>query len=306
MPSPLLAQAQARLGRDDAALGNYEAALRVDENNPVAQGGKAALLQTLGQFDEAEKWFRRVFETDPNNGENYRLFIASHKTKPGDPVIAQMQARFADPTLPETDRMNLGFAISKALEDVKQYDQVFRYLTPANALMRKTMPYDLANRRAEIAMVQKAMSGFDWHGAQVTGATDYAPIFVTGMPRSGTTLVEQIIASHSQVSGAGEVGDGTRIAQALLFEGDAGARAVGSLTNDEIVRLGTDYEALLRGRFPDAPHVTDKSIQTYMFIGLMKLALPKSKHHRGAARSARYLAVDLQEQVPRWHASLCL
>ena len=273
----LLAQAQAHLGKDDAALGSYEAALAADANHAAAQGGMAALLQTLGRFDEAEQWFRRVFVTDPNNGENYRLFIASHKCKPGDPIIAQMQARFDDPAVSDGDRANLGFAIAKALEDVKSYDQVFGYLNPANALMRKTNPYELTQRQREIAAVRKAMEGFDWHAAQINGTSAYAPIFVTGMPRSGTTLIEQIIASHSAMTGAGEVGDGTRMAQKLLFEGEGAPRAMTDLAAGEIAGLGRDYEALMRGRFPTAVQVTDKSIQTYLFIGLMKLALPRAR-----------------------------
>lgn len=273
----LLAQAQAHLGKDDAALDSYAAALAADANHAAAQGGMAALLQTLGRFDEAEQWFRRVFVTDPNNGENYRLFIASHKCKPGDPIIAQMQARFDDPALSDSDRTNLGFAIAKALEDVKSFGQVFSYLNPANALMRKANPYDLTQRQREIAMVQAAMAGFDWHAAQINGASDYAPIFVTGMPRSGTTLIEQIIASHSAITGAGEVGDGTRMAQKLLFEGPGAPRAMTDLAAAEIAGLGRDYEALMRGRFPTAVQVTDKSIQTYLFIGLMKLALPRAR-----------------------------
>ncbi|MDP4033250.1 MAG: sulfotransferase [Pseudorhodobacter sp.] len=273
----LLAQAQAHLGKDDEALRNYDAALAVDANHAAAQGGKAGLLQNLGRFDEAEIWFRKVFETDPTNGENYRLFIASHKCRPGDPIIAQMLARFDDPALGDTDRMNLGFAIAKALEDVRDYDKVFTYLNAANSLLRKAFPYDIAQRQREVAAVQAAMAGFDWQAAQVPGTSDYAPIFVTGMPRSGTTLVEQIIASHSQVEGAGEMGDGTRIAQRLLFEGADGPCSMTSLTAGQIAGLGRDYEALLRSRFPDAPHVTDKSILTYLFIGLMKLALPRAR-----------------------------
>lgn len=272
----MLAQAQTRLGKDDEAMANYDLALAADPDSAPANAGKAAMLQTLGDFDEAEVLFRRAFEIDRNNGESYRQFIASHKTKPGDPLVARMIDRFEDPKLQDTDRMNLGFAIAKAMEDVKDYGQVFRYLDAANGLMRKLFPYDIAQRHREVALIKAAQDDFDWKAARIEGASDYAPIFVTGMPRSGTTLIEQIIASHSQVEGAGEVGEGTRQAQRLLIAGDK-ARRVADMLPADIAALGRGYEDYLRARFPDAPRITDKSIQTYMYVGLLKLALPNAR-----------------------------
>ncbi|MCB2115749.1 MAG: sulfotransferase [Rhodobacteraceae bacterium] len=272
----LLAQAQARLGKDESAMENFDRALAIDPDSPIGLGGKATLEQTLGNFDEAERLFRRVMEVDPLNGENYRLFTASHKAKAGDPIIAKMIEVFDDPRMRDNDRLNLGFATAKVLEDAKQYDEVFRYLDEANALMRRAFPYDIRQRLREIAGLKKSMAGVDWHGRKVAGTSDYAPIFVTGMPRSGTTLIEQIIASHSTVTGAGEVGEGTKAAQALLLQSDR-FRAVAKLGDEEIAGLGQGYADLMRQRFPDTPKITDKSIQTYLYLGLMKLALPNAR-----------------------------
>lgn len=273
----LLAQALTRLGRDDEAMAQYDAALNLAPNYPLALSGKAGLLQNLGRFDEAEVLFRRCFEVDPATGETYRLFIASHKTTADDPILPQMIAQFDDPATRDTDRMNLGFAIAKALEDTKQYDQVFRYLNAANGLMRKAWPYDIAQRGAEIAGLKAALEGFDFHAALSPGASDYAPIFVTGMPRSGTTLVEQIISSHSAVSGAGEVGIAAGAALALLRGADGAPRNVADVPAAEFARVGEDYAAQMRARFPDTPRVTDKSILSYQYLGLIRLALPKAR-----------------------------
>lgn len=272
----LLAQAQARLGKDDLAMENFNRALALDPDSAVATGGKATLLQTFGAFEEAEALFRRGFDIDPLNGENYRAFITSHKTKPGDPVVDLMLQRYEDPRLLPTDRMNLGFAIAKALDDTRDYGRVFRYLDEANALMRQTAPYDIDHRIQHVELTKAAFDDFDWHGTRIEGTTDFAPIFVTGMPRSGTTLIEQIIASHSTVQGAGEVGECARSAQLLLAEGK-GARQVSRLTSAEIAGLGHDFEAFIHAKFPGAERITDKSIQTYMYLGLVKLALPKAR-----------------------------
>src|SRR5690606_9523831 len=272
----LLAQAQARLGKDGEAMANYDRALSLDENAPIAVGGKALLLQTLGDFEEAEVLFRKGFEIDPLNGENFRAFIMSHKAKPGDPVIDMMLGRYDDPAMLPTDRMNMGFAIAKALEDMKDYGHVFRYLDEANTLMRKMSPYGIDQRFQQVAETKAAFAGMDWHGTRIEGTTDFAPIFVTGMPRSGTTLIEQIIASHSSVTGAGEIGECARAAQVLITD-PKNPMKMHPPAMDEIAGLGRRFETFIRERFPESDRITDKSIQTYMYLGLVKLALPKSR-----------------------------
>lgn len=272
----LLAQAQARLGKDDTAMENYDRALRIDENAPIAVGGKALLLQTLGEFDQADVFFRKGFEIDPLNGENFRAFIMSHKVKPEDPVLDLMLERYDSPAMAPTDRMNMGFAIAKGLEDIKKYDQVFRYLDEANALMRKAAPYSIEQRFEQVAQTKAAFAAIDWHGTAVSGATDFAPIFVTGMPRSGTTLIEQIIASHSTVTGAGEIGECARGAQ-LLITDPKNPLKMHPPAMGEVSGLGHRFEAFIRQRFPGSDRVTDKSIQTYMYLGLVRLAMPNAR-----------------------------
>lgn len=272
----LLAQAKARGGKDEEAFTVYDRALEVDPDSPIATSGKAQLLQTLGRFDDAREMFFRSFEVDANNGENYRLFSTSYKAVPGDPVVTQMTTKYDDPNLSENDRMNIGFAIAKLLEDVKDYGRVFRYLDEANALVRKAHPYSMARRHRDVELVKEAFSNFDWHGARIEGTTNFAPIFITGMPRSGTTLIEQIISSHSAVAGAGEIGEAAAKAHQLILVNGKN-RHVSTVPETEIAQMGRDFEAFIRARFPNAPRVTDKSIQTYMSLGLIKLAMPKAR-----------------------------
>jgi len=272
----LMGQALSRLGDDDAAMHHYDRALDLQPDLPLAIGGKASLLQTLGRFDEAEAWFRRAFALDPANGEHYSTFLVSHKVTPGDPILDEMIARFDDPKTTDASRIGFGFGIAKALEDLKDFDRVFPYLRAANDLTRKLHPYDIAVRHERVAALLHSLDSRAWPGAPVPGTSDAAPIFVTGMPRSGTTLVEQIIASHSTVTGAGEVNILADMAAKLLFPGRE-AIAVADLPPEAIAGLGEDYLAALRQRHPEAARITDKSIQSYMYIGLIKLALPNAR-----------------------------
>lgn len=272
----LLAQAQSRQGKDDEAAENFERALAIDPDEPTAVVGKAVLLQTLGRFDEAQVLFRRGFELDPLKGDNYRQFMSSYKAKPGDPLIETIKGHYQDERLDDQNRMNMGYALAKAMEDMKEDDEVFRYLDEANALMKKSYSYDIALRLREVHNTKQAMKDVDWLGRKIEGASACAPIFVTGLPRSGTTLVEQIISSHSQVEGGGELGELTKQAQQLIIRKE-GLASVKDMPDDVIAALGRNFEEYLAPRFPGAPHVSDKSIQSYMYIGLIKLALPQSR-----------------------------
>lgn len=273
----LLGQAQAAIGQEERAKESFQKALSLAPNSSAVNHRMALYLQTMGDFDAAEAYFRKAIELDPENGENYRVMVASYKLTMDDPLIQQMIDRFNDPETTISNRRQLGFALSKVMEDNKRYDEVFKYLHTANALMREEFPYDIASRENEVSAVMSFFEKIDLPSQSIEGATDFAPIFVTGMPRSGTTLVEQIISSHSQVSGAGEVGFAARAAQTLIFNARAQGKSFGDLPPTEIANLGRDYEAYMRQNFPDAPRITDKSIQTYTFMGLIKLALPRSR-----------------------------
>jgi len=272
-----LAQALSSAGRESEALELLDKVLAASPDLPRALGAKATTLQSLGRFDEAEALLRRAIELEPENGENYRVFFAAHKVQPGEPLIAQMKRWFDDPSLSDDSRMNMGFALAKALEDTKAYDQVFTYLNPANALMRKKMPYDINQRRDELAALREAFRDTDFNARRIEGASDFAPIFVTGMPRSGTTLVEQILASHSRVTGAGEVGRFVEDAVKVMTGPGGTFRPVSELEDAEIAGIGKRSEAWFREHFPEADLVTDKSIQSYVMAGLIRLALPRAR-----------------------------
>jgi len=272
----LLARAQGSLGQTGKALENFAKAIEIAPDYAFAYTRRATMLQTQGDFEAAEADFRKALELDPDNGETYRVFSATHKCAPDDPLIAQMRTRYESGNLDDTNRMNLGFALSKAMEDSKEFDKVFPYLNDANALMRKAYPYDVESRKIEIDKIKAAFDGIDFNAYDGVGNDSFAPIFITGMPRSGTTLVEQILASHSSVSGAGEIGEFSRQAYKLIGTPQGPFTAVANITNAQLTQLGKDYTAFMRALFPDADRITDKSIQTYTFMGFVKLALPKA------------------------------
>ncbi len=272
----MMARAQGVLRQNDDAMENLAKAIQANPDYAFAYSRRAVLLQTQGEFAAADADFRKAIELEPSNGETYRTFGASHRFSADDPLIDQMKQRYADKGLGENDRMNLGFALSKAMDDCKQYDQVFPYLNTANGLMRKAHPYDVNSRAIEIEKIKEAFRNVDFAAYDGIGDDSFAPIFVTGMPRSGTTLVEQILASHSTVTGAGEVGEFSREAYRLIGTPEGAFNAITNIENGALNQLGEHYTKFMRTLFPDADRITDKSIQTYTFMGLVKIALPRA------------------------------
>lgn len=314
-----LARALADSAREAEALDELAAILAEYPDCGPAFAARGAVLQTLGRFDEARTDFLAAIALMPRSGETYRVFLMTEKLAPDDPLIAQMQAVFVDPDLADADRASLGFALSKALEDTGAHDKVFTYLRPANDLVRKRFPYDIAERRARMDAIRTACAGAGFQARAVPGTSDAAPIFVTGLPRSGTTLVEQIIASHSRVTGGGELGFGASELDGLMRrQGDPGGalRSWSCLADKEIAAAGRRVEDRIKARFPDADLVTDKSVQSYQLIGPIRAALPNARIvvvHRDPrdnllsiyknmfAEGMHLYSYDLRDLAEYWH-----
>lgn len=173
---------------------------------------------------------------------------------------------------------------------------MFRFLHPANAEMTALQPFDMQARSDEVEALITAFQGVDF--TQSPDPTDQAvtPIFVSGLPRSGTTLVEQIIASHPQVTGGGEMGHGLRTAYGLLGDPAKGLRRLTDLTAEDLQTFATRYCQGVQKTAGAAGHVTDKSIQTHLIIGLLKQALPTSRFII-VKRDPRDIALSIYKNV---------
>ncbi|MEL7211036.1 MAG: sulfotransferase [Pseudomonadota bacterium] len=258
-------------GKDAAALPLYDKLIALRPNDAKPRADKAFLLQRAGQFDAAEAEFRAALANDPYDGELYRVFLATKKLDADDPLIPSMKTAWGSVKLNDRARANLGYALAKVMEDTGQHDQVFKYLDPANALMANAFPFQMSERVAEVQTIRRLFD--DWTPPKLEKTTNAQPIFITGMPRSGTTLVEQILASHSRVTGGGELAIALKLAyQTIGFE-DGGVMPGPKAITD----LGFAYEKELKRKIGPHGIATDKSIQTYMVMGLMKHAIPGAK-----------------------------
>ena len=270
----------------DESLTYYRRALALKPDLADAYNNMGNVLKELGRLQDAEVAFLEALRLDPNIAGVYVNLADSKKFVPGDAHLAAMEALAAKTDgLTKTDRMQLDFGLGKAYADLKDHDRSFRHLLAGNAAKRATIAYD---EQATFALFDRLEAVFtrDLIAAKSGGGDPSPlPIFVIGMPRSGTSLVEQIIASHPVVYGAGELQTFNDVV--LTVRGPDGnsllyPEFVSALDAGSLQQIGARYIALLRalaakhGR-AEAERITDKMPSNYYFAGLIHLALPNAK-----------------------------
>lgn len=225
-------------------------------------------LADLGRFAEAEAAYRHALALDPQNAEAFRYLTAVTKLPPGAPEFAQME-RLRAASAPGTDaRCQVCFALYKAYEGIGEDAKAFAALAEGNATRKRLLGH---STEADARMFAKLRETADRIPAlAATEPARVTPIFILGMPRSGTTLVEQILSSHSEVHGAGELPHVSIYGAPLaLGEVEPTPEALATLRSRYLGRI----ERLSQGR----PYVTDKMPDNFRFLGLIAKALPEAK-----------------------------
>jgi tetratricopeptide (TPR) repeat protein len=310
-----LANVYQRLGQLERAIIHYKAAIEINPTYPDAYGnlGNAYLVldrleesietnrraielkptrfgshnnqgvafQALGQFEEAERAYERALELVPNEGSVHLNLANMGRFKPGDRRLPGLQRLLSEvETLDVGNEIYAHFAMGKALGDLGQYQDAFRHLLKGNALKRATIDYDEPQRLAMFENVRTTFTRDFVEARSGGGDTSWSPIFIVGMPRSGTTLMEQVLASHSKVFGAGEL-ETFKEALAECASGQGIEPAypdlTGALSQDQIRQLGEIYTARVRARAPEAERIVDKMPLNFVFVGLIHLALPNAR-----------------------------
>jgi tetratricopeptide (TPR) repeat protein len=291
------------LGRHGDAVARYESALTKQPDLAAARGNLANSLQALDRTDEAIAQYRQAIAAAPGNArfhgnlgtalrelgriEAARLAFATAVALAPDDALGHLNLaevkRFAagDRQLAALDALAqsgsvapaLYFALGKARADLEDYAASFRHLMRANALRRREITYDEAAVLARFERIRAAFTPEVLDRLHGRGHPSEVPVFIIGMPRSGTTLVEQILASHPQVFGAGELTEfGDAVAASLAFP-----EAVPALDGETLRRLGRTYATGLGARAPAAQRITDKMPANFLFAGLIHLALPTAR-----------------------------
>ena len=266
--------ARSQQGDVETALVALKKAISIRPGDLDAHAALAQTYVTAGDFDSANLELEEYLNLDKSNGGAFRLWSAVNKVRPDDAKLSQMEELFEKDNARAGTRPELAFALAKAMEDINQYDRVFQFLNEGNHLLNDQFPWDAQTAEAEIPKILQAYEDLTKDTLGKTQHSGIAPIFVTGLPRSGTTLVEQIISSHSQVTGGGELGIAIGPLRDLCDRASADDRA---LSGGEINSAGIQIALAAESRALGKRSLTDKAIATYRYIGLVRAALPNAR-----------------------------
>jgi tetratricopeptide (TPR) repeat protein len=263
-----------QLIRYEEALDSYDRALAIQPDFAEAYHGRGNLLRTFGRIKEALPLLEKAVELAPHRGKFVGSLVESKRFVDGDPHLGLIETLARDiGSLSEEDQIYLHFALGKVYADLGQHERSFSHLIEGNRLKRKQIVYDEAAELARLERTRALFTAEVMRKARGCGDPSRVPVFIVGMPRSGTTLVEQILAAHPMVYGAGELSDFKAVLAGL--RGSIAARS--GLGREELHQIGIRYLQRLRATAPSAERIIDKTLENFRDVGLIHLALPNAR-----------------------------
>lgn len=316
-----LANSLKGIGKLEEAESSYRKSISLDQNSALAHNNLAGVLFELNKYGEAEVHYKKAisakyddFEVhhnfgnmlayqgrsieaktcyekaitiNPNYARGHRMYSLMKHFKSKDKQYLAMQKLYSTQQISNDQRCEICFALAKACEDLKDYKQAFQFLSEGNRIRKKVLNYD---REQDFELFREIKSSFPKimiNKLEITQPINsLKPIFIIGMPRSGTSLVEQIITSHSSVTGAGEL-------PFVRIFGSSIARGIDDCGKDELMSFRQKYMKNLEKVSNNKLIVTDKMPQNFRYLGLIFAAFPEAKivhvkRHPGATCWANY------------------
>lgn len=275
-----LAQALERGGEPAEALEVLRRGLELAPDDPALLGAYGHCCQLLGRFEAARDALERAVALDPRDADALVALAEGRALAPGDEPAARLRALLEDADRAEETRAAAGLALARALQRGGAHEAAFAAAEAANALARRVRPHDAAGYAAYVEALLEAFGPELFARLAGQGDPDPRPVFVVGLPRSGTSLVEQILAGHPRVHAAGELTALPALARALpqrLDDARPWPACAAALDAAALAGLAADYRAAWPAAAAGAARVVDKLPANYHYLGLVALALPGAR-----------------------------
>ena len=266
-------------GNFKEAAGSFRQALRYKPDYAEAFCNLGVIFNELGNKEEAIVNYRKALSVKPDYARAFKGLSLLVKYTDIDVDIYALEELFNKRGTPEADRKDLGFALGNYYENLKEYDKAFTFYFEANRLKRKAYQYSVQKEYDFFVRIKQVFSPEFFATHETSGNQNKTPIFIVGMPRSGTSLVEQILASHPLVFGAGELGILVNLTNRFCTGKEIAQfpECMLEINKDALERMGKGYLAEIREFSEDAEYITDKMPNNFLRVGLIKTILPNAK-----------------------------
>ncbi len=278
-PISNLGNVKKELNNYEEAIKCYKLALSIDNKLYIVLHNLGMAYQALGKFEESKKYFESVLKINSKFTRADRSLSMSLKYDINNPHLKIMENKIKDQSLNNFQKIELYFGLGKAYEDIKNYKKSFENYKLGNKIKRDAIKYQINDDVKLFENIKNSFSNINFQNLENVGNKSNKMIFILGMPRSGTTLVEQIIANHKNVYGAGELRDLTQIIKENFLVNDKIKFPEKFNIKDQnfFSNMGTKYLENLDRYNTNKNYITDKAPLNFKWIGLIKLILPKSK-----------------------------
>jgi tetratricopeptide (TPR) repeat protein len=263
-----------------AAVESFQRALTIDPNSFSSCKHLGEALRSLGRFDEAAVSFRRLIELRPDMPAGYSALATIGRLNPGQPEMQRILELLKQPSLPVENRIGIQFALGKTFDAADRFDEAFQHYSAANSTVKRQRAamgkfYDREAIHFQVDQIIDVFSPEFFQQRRDWGDPSETPVFIVGMPRSGTTLVQQIAASHPAVCGAGETRAILDIARGL--KGDDFKTDTLRLDPSSIKNIARRHLEHLRTMHPGAQYIIDKLPSNVYRLGLIAMLFPSAR-----------------------------
>ena len=263
-----------QLNQTQNALKLLLEALEINKDTIPVHLNLAIIYQSIGEFDKAINHLKKIDELDSTftRSDKMMSLLINYKDKDKDNHLDKMIEKLKNLNLSDDQKIYLYFGIAKALEDKKEYKNSFEYIKLGNNLKHKNSKYKIQNDVAKIQSIKSFFKKYNFEKNHIK-QNKYQPIFILGMPRSGTSLVEQIISSHKNVLGLGELNFFNNLSNSEIFFKNKDSFDL----EKSVKHINQNYINIIESYKIEKKIFTDKTLLNYNWIGLIKLCFPNAK-----------------------------
>ena len=271
------------VGENGEAIKTYQEMIRVSPNDPQLRVSLAHIYNATGESPKAVDLFKQAYDLKPDFGDAFWSLANTKSYRFTENELAAMTDWVNAPSTPQLDKTQMHFALGKAYEDSKDFDTAFSHYQEGNTLKRETSNHSKEQLDVRISTQLDVCTTELFERLKGVGHDAPDPIFILGLPRAGSTLLEQILASHSKVDGTMELHDILDLAKRLRGRDKASdpspryPRILGELPTERFAQFGQQFIEETRAYRGSAPYFIDKMPNNFFHIGLIKLILPNAK-----------------------------